>query len=123
MYELLDLLGRLPKPIKTLGIVFLLMPVCIVVARAMGFGQYWWAVVGGLIVIALLVAAFGAFVKKGDKARGGAFEKDLRKDSQRGAGASKEEVREALAELSEKWGEALQTEGRRARSTGCRGTC
>ena len=40
MYELLDLLGRLPKPVKTLGIVFLLMPIGLVTARAMGFGQY-----------------------------------------------------------------------------------
>jgi hypothetical protein len=107
MYELLDLLGRLPKPVKTIGIVFLLMPVCLVAARAMGFGQYWWAVVGGLIVIALLVAAFGAVVKKGDKARGGAFERDLARDAQGGAGASKQEVREAVKELSQKWTESL----------------
>src|SRR5512147_2128211 len=107
MYELLDLLGRLPKPVKTLGIVFLLLPLCLVVARAMGFGQYWWAVIGGLIVIALLIAAFDAFVKKGDKARGGAFEKDLARDAQGGAGASKQEVREAVKELSQKWTESL----------------
>ena len=73
MYELLDLLGRLPKPVKTLGLVFLLMPLCLVIARAAGFGHLWWAVIGGLIVIALLVAAYDAFIKKGDKARGGAF--------------------------------------------------
>jgi hypothetical protein len=107
MYEFLDLLGRLPKPIKTIGLVFLLMPVCIVIARALGFGQYWWAVVGGLIVIALLIAAFDAFVKKGDKARGGAFEKDLARDAQGGGGASKQEVREAVKELSQKWTESL----------------
>jgi type VI secretion system protein ImpL len=83
------------------------MPVCIVIARALGFGQYWWAVVGGLIVIALLIAAFDAFVKKGDKARGGAFEKDLARDAQGGGGASKQEVREAVKELSQKWTESL----------------
>ncbi len=83
------------------------MPVCLVIARALGFGQYWWAVVGGLIVIALLIAAFDAFVKKGDKARGGAFEKDLARDAQGGAGASKQEVREAVKELSQKWTESL----------------
>ncbi|MFN7987838.1 MAG: type VI secretion protein IcmF/TssM N-terminal domain-containing protein [Thermoanaerobaculia bacterium] len=107
MYELLDLLQRLPKPIKTLGLVFLLMPICFVVARALGFGQYWWAVGLGLIVIALAIAAFDAFVKKGDKARGGAFEKDLARDAQGGAGASKQEVREAVRELSQKWTESL----------------
>ncbi|MBK9967471.1 MAG: hypothetical protein IPP07_22385 [Holophagales bacterium] len=107
MYELLDLLQRLPKPVKTLGIVFLLMPVCLVAARAMGFGHLWWAVVGGLILIALAVAAFDFFLKKGDKARGGAFEKDLARDAQGGAGASKQEVREAVKELSQKWTESL----------------
>ena len=107
MYELLDLLGRLPKPIKTLGIVFLLAPLCLVAARAAGFGHLWWAVLGGLILIALAVAAFDAFVKKGDKARGGAFEKDLARDAQGGAGASKQEVREAVKELSQKWTESL----------------
>ena len=107
MYELLDLLGRLPKPIKTLGLVFLLMPVCIAHRAGDGIRQYWWAVVGGLIVIALLIAAFEAFVKKGDKARGGAFEKDLARDAQGGAGASKQEVREAVKELSQKWTESL----------------
>ncbi|MHB1045257.1 MAG: type VI secretion protein IcmF/TssM N-terminal domain-containing protein [Thermoanaerobaculia bacterium] len=107
MYELLDLLNRLPRPIKTLGIVVLLSPVCLVVARAAGFGHLWWAVIGGLILIALLVAAFDVFVKKGDKARGGAFEKDLARDAQGGAGASKQEVREAVKELSQKWTESL----------------
>lgn len=107
MYELLDLLGRLPKPVKTLGLVFLLMPLGLVIARAAGFGHLWWAVVGGLIVIALLVAAYDAFIKKGDKARGGAFEKDLARDAQGGAGASKQEVREAVKELSQKWTESL----------------
>ena len=107
MYELLDLLGRLPKPVKTLGIVFLLMPLCLAIARAAGFGHLWWAVIGGLIVIALLVAAYDAFLKKGDKARGGAFEKDLARDAQGGAGASKQEVREAVKELSQKWTESL----------------
>ena len=107
MYELLDLLGRLPKPVKTLGLVFLLMPVTLAAMYALGLGRYWWAGIAVLLVIALLIAAFEGLVRKGDKARGGAFEKDLARDAQGGAGASKQEVREAVKELSQKWTESL----------------
>ena len=105
MYELLELLQRLPKPIKALGIVFLLIPVSYLLTRGLGIEKYWWVVVLGMIVIAVAVWAFGEFVKKGDSKRGQAFEGELRRDAEK-VGASKQEVREALKELSAKWADA-----------------
>ncbi len=108
MYELLDFLQRLPKPVRTIGAVFIVLPLALVITRAMGLGKYWWAVMGGIIFIAVAVFVFDEFVKRGDKRKGDQFAGELKRDSERGGGASKQEVREALKELSTKWNEAVK---------------
>ena len=106
MNELLDLLGRLPRPIKYLAAIFLLVPLVYVVSRWLGVEKYWWVFVLGLLVIILLLALFNALLRAKEKRQAQAFEGELRRDSER-AGASKEEVRQALGDLSAKWTESV----------------
>ena len=107
MNEFLDLLRRLPRSARYLGVVFLLIPIIYVITRGLGIGQYWWVVVLGLVVIALLLMAFNGLVGMREKKRSKAFEGELRQESQKG-GASRQEVRQALGDLSAKWAEASE---------------
>ena len=107
MYQILDLLQRLPRPIKYLGAVILLVPLCYVVAGWLGVEKYWWVFVLGILVIVLVLALFNMAVAAREKRQASAFEGELRRDSQK-AGASKEEVRQALGDLAAKWNEAAQ---------------
>ncbi|MCC6130930.1 MAG: hypothetical protein IT186_13485 [Acidobacteria bacterium] len=106
IYPLIDLLYRLPKPVKYLGAVMLGVPICIVIMRLMGVERYWWIAVLGGIVIAGAVALFEGIRSKSDRSKGAEFAGELQKDAQK-PGASKQEVRQALKELSDKWTEAL----------------
>src|SRR6516225_4803235 len=105
MYEILDLLSRLPKAAKAVLFVLLIVPVCYVLARLLGVERYWWVFALGALAIAGLVLLFNLLVKAREKRQGSAFEGELRKDAQ--AGASKEEVKQALGDLSAKWAEAV----------------
>ncbi|HTO88040.1 MAG TPA: type VI secretion protein IcmF/TssM N-terminal domain-containing protein [Thermoanaerobaculia bacterium] len=106
MYELLDLLGRLPRPLKYLGTILLLIPVVYVISRWLGVEKYWWVFVLGMLVIALALALFNMALRAREKRQASAFEGELRRDSQK-AGASKEEVRQALGDLAAKWSESV----------------
>src|SRR5450755_1734980 len=106
MYEFLDLLNRLLRPLKYLGIVFLLTPIVYVVSRMLGVERYWWVFMLGLIVIAVLLSIFDGLVHRREKGQARAFEGELRQDAQRGA-ASREEVKSALGDLAAKWSEAV----------------
>ncbi len=105
MNELLDLLQRLPRPLKYLGTILLLIPLIYVISRWLGVEKYWWVFVLGMLVIALALALFNMALKAREKRQASAFEGELRRDSQK-AGASKEEVRQALGDLAAKWNEA-----------------
>jgi hypothetical protein len=105
MYEILNLLSRLPKAAKAVLFLFLIIPVCYVLARLLGIEKYWWVFALGALAIAGLVLLFNMAVKAREKRQGSAFEGELRRDAQRGA--SKEEVRQALGDLSAKWSEAV----------------
>lgn len=107
MEELLSLIQGLPKPLKYLGAVVLFIPLGYFLIKLLGLEKYWWLFLLGLLVVVAAVVLF-EFLRKGrEKQKGRAFEGELRKDSQAG-GASKEEVREALKDLSAKWLEAVQ---------------
>jgi hypothetical protein len=106
IYPLLDLIYRLPKPVKYLGAVLVGVPVAYLVLNMMGLQRYWWVAVGGAIVIAVAIALFDGVMKKRDQSKGSEFAGELQKDAQK-PGASKQEVRQALKELSDKWTEAL----------------
>lgn len=106
MNELLDLLQRLPRPLKYLGAVILLVPLVYVVSRWLGVEKYWWVFVLGMLVIALALALFNMALRAREKRQARAFEGELRRDSEK-AGASKEEVRQALGDLAAKWSESV----------------
>src|ERR1022692_204021 len=74
MYEFIDLLNRLPRPLKYLGIVFLLTPMVYVISRMLGVQRYWWVFMLGLVVIALLLSLFDALVHRREKGQARAFE-------------------------------------------------
>lgn len=107
MYELLQLLYNLPRPIKYLAAVALAMPLAYAITRGLGIEKYWYLVIFGMIVIAVLVWLVDKFVLGRDKAKGKDFAGALEKDSQKG-GASKQEVRAALKELSDQWANSLK---------------
>ena len=107
MQEFLSLIQGLPKPLKYLAGAVLFIPLGYFLIRLLGLEKYWWLFLLGLLVVVAAVVLF-EFLRKGrEKQKGRAFEGELRKDSQSG-GASKEEVREALKDLSVKWLEAVQ---------------
>ena len=107
MQEFLSLLQGLPKPLKYLAGAVLLIPLGYFLIRLLGLEKYWWLFLLGLLVVVAAVVLFEQLRKGREKQKGKAFEGELRKDSQT-AGASKEEVREALKDLSVKWLEAVQ---------------
>jgi hypothetical protein len=107
MQELLSLIQGLPKPLKYLGTAILFIPVSYFLIRLLGLEKYWWLFLLGLLLVVAAVVLFEWLRKGREKQKGRAFEGELRKDSQ-SAGASKEEVREALKDLSVKWLEAVQ---------------
>jgi hypothetical protein len=106
MYEFLDLLQRLPRPLKYLGAIFILIPMVYVISRWLGVERYWWVFVLGLLVIVLVLGLFNMALRAREKRQANAFEGELRRDSQK-AGASKEEVRQALGDLTAKWSESV----------------
>lgn len=106
MYEILDLFSRLPKAAKAVFVIFLIIPIAYVLARLLGVERYWWVFALGILAIVGLVVLFNFFVKARERRQGSAFEGELRQDAQRGA--SKDEVRQALGDLSAKWTEAVQ---------------
>ncbi|MGH9369725.1 MAG: type VI secretion protein IcmF/TssM N-terminal domain-containing protein [Thermoanaerobaculia bacterium] len=106
MYEFLNLLQRLPRPVKYLGTIFLLLPLVYVVSHWLGVGKYWWVFVLGMLVIVLALALFNMAVRVREKRQARAFEGELRRDSEK-AGASREEVRQALGDLAAKWSESV----------------
>ena len=107
MQELLSLIQGLPKPLKYLGTAILLVPLSLFLIRLLGLEKYTWLFLLGMLVVVAAVVLFEYLRKGREKQKGKAFEGELRKDSQ-SAGASKEEVREALKDLSVKWLEAVQ---------------
>jgi IcmF-related N-terminal domain len=106
MNELLDLLRRLPRPLKYLGLVFLLMPLVYVLSRLLGVEKYWWVFALGILLIAILLSLLNVAVSSREKRQARAFEGELRRDAQR-PGASREEVKQALGDLAAKWTEAV----------------
>jgi hypothetical protein len=103
MQELLTVLRAIPRPIRVLATFFLLVPLAFAVARLLGMSTKWAALFCvGLLVILLILWGFNALLRSGEKKRAKSFEGNLGLQS-RQAGVGKEEVREALAELSEKW--------------------
>ena len=97
MYEILDLIARLPKAAKAVMVFFLVIPVSYVFARLLGVEKYWWVFALGMLAIIGLIVLFNTLVKARDRKQGSAFEGELRQDAQRGA--SKDEVRQALGEV------------------------
>ena len=107
MQQFLSLLSGLPKPIKYLAAAVLFIPLGYFLINLLGLQKYWWLFLLGLLLIVVAIVIFEQVRKGREKQKGKAFEGELRKDSQ-AAGASKEEVREALKDLSVKWLEAVQ---------------
>jgi hypothetical protein len=107
MQELLSLIQGLPRPLKYLAGAVLFIPLGYFFIRLLGLEKYWWLFLLGMLVVLAAVFLFEHLRKGREKQRGEAFEGELRKDSQ-AAGASKEEVREALKDLSVKWMEAVR---------------
>ncbi len=107
MQEFLQLLQGLPRPLKYLGAAILFIPLGYFLINLLGLQKYWWLFLLGLLLIVVAIIVFEQIRKGREKQKGAAFEGELRKDSQSG-GASREEVREALKDLSAKWLEAVQ---------------
>lgn len=103
MIELLRVLQAFPRPIKVLAPFVIFLPVSFVAARALGLNNRMAGLfVLGVFVIILLFMAFNALLKAGQRKKARTFEGTLGAHSKQ-AGLGKEEIREALAELSEKW--------------------
>lgn len=103
MYELLRALQAFPRPIKVLAPFMIFLPVSFVLARALGLNNKMAGLfVLGVLALILLIMGFNALLKAGQKRRARSFEGTLGAHSKQ-AGVGKEEIREALAELSEKW--------------------
>lgn len=103
MYELLRALQAFPRPIKALAPFMIFLPVSFVLARALGLNNKMAGLFTlGVLALILLIKGFNALLKAGQRKRARSFEGTLGAHS-RQAGVGKEEIREALTELSEKW--------------------
>ncbi|MBL8112121.1 MAG: hypothetical protein JNK60_04495 [Acidobacteria bacterium] len=100
--ELMGLLQSAPKFVKYIIAIVLLLPILLILASFIGLP--YWIVIVGLLVIAGLLFLVNILFEKRDKKKGDAFEGELAKES---AGASRDEVRVALRDLTEKWKQAM----------------
>src|SRR5512140_1629119 len=85
--------------------IALFTPVVYALARFLGLQRYWWLFLLGMILIVVVLWIFDRFVQGRDDSQGQAFEGELKREGEK-VGASKQEVRQAVKELSQKWTEA-----------------
>ncbi len=107
IYALMDIAYRLPKPMRYLGSVMIGLPLVIALFYATGYGNKWWIGALGLLLAAGLMGIFDGVMSKRGKDKEAQFASDLEKDAQR-PGATKQEVREAVRDLAERWTAAIK---------------
>jgi hypothetical protein len=102
MQELLNILRAVPRPMRWLGLFFVCVPLAYVVGQALGMGQRSWILIAVLLGVFLLLWGFESLRRAKEKQRARSFEGGLGLNA-RQAEVGKEEIREALRELAEKW--------------------
>jgi len=102
MEELINVLRAIPRPMRWLGTFFVCTGLAYAVGRALGMGNRSWILIAVMLGVFLLLWGFESLRRGQDKKRARDFEGGLGLNT-RQAGVGKEEVREALRELAEKW--------------------
>jgi hypothetical protein len=102
MNELLAVLRAIPRPARWLTTVFLFSGLAYAVARLLRLGNKSWIPVVAVVVICGAFYLFETLRGRSEKKRSREFEGSLGLHSRKSE-VGKEEIREALAELSEKW--------------------
>ncbi len=107
MHQLLSALRLIPAAGRYFGAFFLFSVIILAVGPAVGVKfPYTMYLVIGLAVVCLILFAIGAMRRRGEKKKAKEFEGSLGLQG-RQAGVGKEEVREALTELSQRWEQAV----------------
>jgi hypothetical protein len=104
MNDLLSVIRSFPSPIRWVGIFLMFATFGVILAKYAHFSIPLTILAVAVIVGALWI--FDLLVKRREKAKAKSFEGNLGVNAR--AGAGREEVREALRELSDKWGEAVK---------------
>jgi hypothetical protein len=103
MKGLLRILKMLPAKVKFVGVLAVVAALIITLGLRLGLDRkFVFALVVGVVVLALLIWGINALVELRDKRRGRAFESGLGAEGDKVV-VAKEEAREALRELSEQW--------------------
>jgi hypothetical protein len=100
--ELMTVLRVIPRPARWLTTFFLFSALAFAIGRWLGLGQRSWMLAAVVLVLCGFYALFEYFRGKSQKKRSREFEGSLGLHSRKSE-VGKEEIREALAELSEKW--------------------
>ncbi len=106
MNDLFTLLRAIPKPVRWLSVFFILAGGAYALGRLLGLGSRSWLLVLAVLVLCALYGLFEFLRGRGEKKRSREFESGLGLNSRK-TEVGKEEVREALSELSEKWTTAV----------------
>ncbi len=107
MKALLRILKMLPAKVKIIGVLAVVAALMITLGIRLGLPRkLLFALVIGVVVLALLIWGINALVGLRDKRRGRAFESGLGAEGDKVV-VAKEEAREALRELSEQWKAAV----------------
>jgi GTP-binding protein EngB required for normal cell division len=103
MREILSALRRIPAAGRYFGGLLVAIVLVLLLARPLGItGNGRWFLVGGVILVFGIFYLMRALRKRSEQQRSKEFEGSLGLQA-RQAGVGKEEIREALAELTERW--------------------
>ncbi len=102
MNELLSVLRAIPRPARWLTTFFLLSGVAYAVGRMLGLGSRSWIPAVVVLAFCFIYWLIETLRKGSEKKKSREFEGSLGLHSRKSE-VGKEEIREALAELSEKW--------------------
>ena len=109
-YQLLNILRRFVsgKAGRWLTLLIILLPLAFILSRYLGLSRNLAIMLMfGVLAIILVVWALGSLKKVGNRKRSKDFEDDLGRHARQGP-ASREEIRDAVADLSQQWSHGLK---------------
>jgi hypothetical protein len=105
--DLLNVLRLIPRPARWLTTFFLLAGMAYWIGRLLKLGNRTWILVAIVLVCCVVYGLIELVRKQREKKKSRDFEGKLGLQSRRGGEVGKEEIREAVAELGDKWQTAV----------------
>jgi DNA polymerase III delta prime subunit len=103
MQQILTAIRMIPGAARVLAGLFIAIIIVLLLARPLGLWEAKWILIAGVVVIFGVFYLIKLIRKQGDKKKAKGFESDLGVHSRQSGVVSKEEIREALDALTERW--------------------